>query len=255
MIGIYKITNMINNKCYIGQSTNIKKRWNRHKNGPFNKKYKEYNCPLYRAIRKYGLENFNFEIIEECRKEDLEDKELFWIRLYNSNNKNFGYNQTIVTTYQTHYNKLNEDKLQNIFFLLLRSKMSLKQIAELNNVSIITVKDINQGHSWKSEFYEYPLRKTKCKIKFYYCCDCGKEISNNAKRCLICHNRYISKNKKINKINRDELKYLIRTESFVHIGKKFSVTDNAIKKWCDKFNLPRTKKEINAYSDEEWINI
>ena len=56
-------------------------------------------------------------------------------------------------------------------------------------------------------------------------------------------------------ITREELKELIRTKPFTHIAKKYQVTDNAIKKWCDKFNLPRTKKEIKTYSDEDWKNV
>ena len=53
-------------------------------------------------------------------------------------------------------------------------------------------------------------------------------------------------------VTREQLKDLIRNKPFTHIGVKFGVTDNAIKKWCDKFNLPRTKREINQYSDEQW---
>lgn len=53
-------------------------------------------------------------------------------------------------------------------------------------------------------------------------------------------------------ITREELKKKIRTQSFLSIGKEFNISDNAIKKWCDKFNLPRTKKEIKSYSDKEW---
>ena len=63
MTGIYKITNLINNKIYIGQSVDIKKRWATHKRQAFIKG-KEYDKYLYRAIRKYGIDNFSFEIIE-----------------------------------------------------------------------------------------------------------------------------------------------------------------------------------------------
>ena len=56
-------------------------------------------------------------------------------------------------------------------------------------------------------------------------------------------------------INRGELKDMIRTKPFTSIAKDFGVSDNAIRKWCDKYNLPRTKKEINKYTDEEWNNI
>ena len=55
--------------------------------------------------------------------------------------------------------------------------------------------------------------------------------------------------------SREELKKLIREESFVAIGKNFGVSDNAIRKWCINYNLPTRKKDIKSYSDEEWINI
>ena len=54
---------------------------------------------------------------------------------------------------------------------------------------------------------------------------------------------------------REQLKSLIRTTSFLKIGNMYGFSDNAVRKWCDKMNLPRTKKDINAYSDEEWALI
>ena len=90
MIGIYKIENKLNNHCYIGQSTNIQKRWAQHKN-PYNWE-REIRKPLYLAFKKYGLENFSFEILEECLLEELRIKEREWIKYYNSYQN--GYNQT-----------------------------------------------------------------------------------------------------------------------------------------------------------------
>ncbi len=95
-----------------------------------------------------------------------------------------------------------------------------------------------------------PQRK-KFKKK-YYCQKCGKEISKYATYCAICNAE-----KKIIPIedmlvSREELKSLIRTESFVSIGKQFNVTDNAIRKWCKKLNLPFKKTDIKKYSDKEW---
>ena len=92
---IYKITNLINNKCYIGQTTkSIEERWNRHKRDAFNKEKYNYEYPLYRAFRKYGIENFSFEIIEECETSELNEKEIYWINYYNSA-KSKGYNQSL----------------------------------------------------------------------------------------------------------------------------------------------------------------
>ena len=91
MTGIYKITNKINGKSYIGQSINIKKRWENHKCMNGNKEY-----PIYRAFRKYGVENFKFEVLEECEVEELAERELYYILYYESYGK--GYNQTLSTT-------------------------------------------------------------------------------------------------------------------------------------------------------------
>ena len=87
MIGIYKIENLINGKVYIGQSVNIKERWNEHKliNSRTSKDaLKKQKYPLYLAFQKYGLENFSFEVLEECSLEDLDTKEQFYIKKYNS---------------------------------------------------------------------------------------------------------------------------------------------------------------------------
>ena len=89
MIGIYKIENKINGKIYIGQSIAIKIRWQQHK---YEAKMGESQAPLYRALRKYGIENFSFEILEECPQESLNEREIFWIAFYKSNNRDFGYN-------------------------------------------------------------------------------------------------------------------------------------------------------------------
>ena len=89
VIGIYKITNQKNDKCYIGQSVDISKRWKDHaKCGlgidtpPGNKLYKE--------MQEDGIWNFSWELLEECPREQLNEKEKYYIELYQS--KDYGYN-------------------------------------------------------------------------------------------------------------------------------------------------------------------
>ncbi len=82
----------------------------------------------------------------------------------------------------------------------------------------------------------------------FYCEDCGCEISYGAKKCLSCRNKEQSKNIP----EKNELKILIRTTPFTKIGIKYGVTDNAVRKWCDKYNLPRKTSDIKKYSEEEW---
>ena len=66
--GIYKITNQINGKSYIGQAIDIQTRWNKEKTRAFDLNSLEYEKTLSQAFRKYGLNNFTFEIIEQCEK-------------------------------------------------------------------------------------------------------------------------------------------------------------------------------------------
>ena len=77
MMGIYKITNLINKKCYIGQSVHIERRFREHCNS-------NTNSYIHRAIQKYGKENFTFEVIEECSLNQLDEREKYWILFYNS---------------------------------------------------------------------------------------------------------------------------------------------------------------------------
>ncbi len=92
-IGIYIIKNKINNKVYIGKAINIKKRW---KYGHINylNKNKHNNNQLQRSWDKYGENNFEFNIKEECEKELLNEREIYWINYYKSNNPLYGYNKT-----------------------------------------------------------------------------------------------------------------------------------------------------------------
>ena len=91
MIGIYKITNLLNGKCYVGQSIDIEKRWAEHKSIYNHPRCSNYH--IYRAFRKYGIENFSFSVIEECEQSLLNEREKFWIQHYNS--FECGYNMTV----------------------------------------------------------------------------------------------------------------------------------------------------------------
>lgn len=89
--GIYKITNQLDDMCYVGQSVDIANRWKDHaKHGlgidaPASNK-------LYNAMQKWGIWNFSWELLEECPREQLNEKERYYIDLYQS--ESFGYNST-----------------------------------------------------------------------------------------------------------------------------------------------------------------
>lgn len=85
-----------------------------------------------------------------------------------------------------------------------------------------------------------------------HCENCGKEISAKAKLCVDC---FHTERRQSERPDRETLKFLIRTKSFLQIGKDYGVTDNAIRKWCKAENLPSKKTEINKYTDEDWEKI
>lgn len=79
MQGIYKIENLINGKCYVGQSVDIKARWAEHRISINRKNRKTYNYPLYSALRKYGKKAFEFSVLElVASKDDLTPREIHW---------------------------------------------------------------------------------------------------------------------------------------------------------------------------------
>ena len=88
IIGVYKITNTVTGDFYIGSSKNVKRRWKNHKSPSIWKKCP--NNPMYLDMKKYGLDYFVFEILEEAEETHLKEKEQQFIDLlkptYNSNN-------------------------------------------------------------------------------------------------------------------------------------------------------------------------
>ena len=89
MIGIYKITNTKNEKSYVGQSLNIEERWRQHQQAIKTSDKSWY--PLARQ-ESDGIDDFTFSVLQECKKEELDELEDYWIDYYKSYLN--GYNQT-----------------------------------------------------------------------------------------------------------------------------------------------------------------
>lgn len=95
---IYRIVNKINQKSYIGSTNSPERRFQEHINASKWKSCDSYNYPLQSAIRKYGVSNFDFCIIEETSCNDVSKRERYWIEYYNTlTNSGWGYNQTVET--------------------------------------------------------------------------------------------------------------------------------------------------------------
>lgn len=236
MIGIYLIQNKINGHCYVGQSIDIARRWRSHRNSAENNE----NSPLYRAMRKYGIENFDFLILEECLVEELDEKEILYINKYNSYFD--GYNQTLGGAQYSHNVKISDTDYEEIVDFLVNSNLSQKDIAKKFSVGEDTISEINTGKSRHCDNFVYPLRKNH---KKHYCIDCGVEVYPGAQRCQSCNQKA---QRKTERPSKEQLYQEVKSLGFSAVGRKYGVTDNAIRKWCKAYGLPTRASE---YKGEE----
>lgn len=305
--GIYKITNKINNKCYIGQSVDIYQRWDGHRSSSRPIEDGGDNFIIHNAIRKYGLNNFSFEIIEKTNPSQLNEREKYWINYYDSYYN--GYNATlggdgsvqydyqeivslwqigntckeiceilqcddqVVTTALRAYNIPEEE---------VRSRSNIYQRKSIVAIDILSNQPLkvfsSQWHAnkfltgkYKGTSYLSKAIKNHYRWEGYYwefLNENNHPISELSDEEFLKHKqekmfvkstemrqRISESNRFVERCSREELKALIRNTPFTTIGKHFNVSDNAIRKWCDFYNLPRRVKDIKAFSDEEWINI
>lgn len=157
---IYKITNNINGKSYIGQTTDYKRRFQEHRQLGYGS---EQNKLLYYAFKKYGIENFSFEVIED-KTPNYNEREKYWIAYYDSFEN--GYNMTeggeepplnigVNSPFVTH----TEEQITEIKRLLKETKIQYKDIAKIFNYDSSSIERINYGKLWRDESETYPIRK------------------------------------------------------------------------------------------------
>ena len=139
--GIYKIENIINGKCYIGQSEDLENRIKEHKY--LMSKLKENNKKLNNDIAKYGIDNFEIHIVEFCKVEELDEKEKKYIELYNSIEN--GYN-TRIGGYESRKYKKDNNRIIRSINIEEESWKKLQELAKKENGSA-------------SNFIEYLIEK------------------------------------------------------------------------------------------------
>lgn len=160
---IYKITNKINNKEYIGYtSRSIEKRFQEHWNNRFHD-----NSLLHRAMKKYGKNSFKIEQIDIVNEKNWEEKEQYYIKKYNTLIPK-GYNICIGGNKPpVHYgednvkSKITNKQLEELIRDLKEYKLDFSQIASKYNISQSQVERINKGEFRHSENEIYPIRKMK----------------------------------------------------------------------------------------------
>lgn len=179
MIGhIYKVTNSINGKIYIGQTIqSVKDRWYRHC-GKSSLSKEEMGMHIKRAILKYGKENFTVETIEDCDSSLLDEKERYYISYYNSY-KN-GYNETLGG--QSGGRPLQvSDEDQNTIVSMYKEGASLRGIARKFNIDHAAVKKVVERHGLKlrkTRTYKFSSEQRQAIVDAVKCGTPRKEIMN-----------------------------------------------------------------------------
>lgn len=157
---IYKYTNLINNKIYIGQTKQSLE--NRHKR---HLTQLDDNTYFHRAIKKYGISNFKMELVEDkIPFKDLDTREKFWIKYYDSfYTTGKGYNLTEGGQWGSGTQILTTRQADEIKYLISNSDKTFVEIAKKYNVSVSCISDINTGRSFNEENLSYPLRQAPVK--------------------------------------------------------------------------------------------
>lgn len=217
-IGIYKITNNLNSKVYIGQSRNIAIRWEAHKTKARSlQATKGNNMYITNAMRKDGIENFTKETIETCSIADLDDREKYWIEFYDSTNRDKGYNQ-LKGGHNPIGSILTKEQVDEIYNLLSNTKISMNTIGQQFGVSENSIWYINTGQRWVRDNTNYPLRNF----------------------------RGANTNCKVLNIDKEEFIKVLKTSYVKGAAEYYGVHYTTIRKWCDYFGLPKTMAAIKA---------
>ena len=129
--GIYKITNLVNKKTYIGSAKSILNRFSVHKRTL--RRNKHFNKHLQSSYNKYGIDNFSFEILEiiDCKNVNfINEREEFFIQKYKSNDNKFGYNNRVIctTNFGRKFSKEHIENLKNSHLGIKHTKESIEKI-------------------------------------------------------------------------------------------------------------------------------
>lgn len=217
---IYLFRNILNGKCYVGQTTRIQERYKDHlylsQNNP--------ETPFHKALAKYGIENFEFLILEKCDVDKLDELEKYYIQKYQAYSK--GYNCTLggqegnlglhhsdetkkligekSKNRSPESNRRISEKLKGRKFEGEELERRIKNLKENASPKAVAWHKSEEGLAWHKKQGQYLKGKNFKKLIKHTCLECGKEFetySNRSKYCCgACEQRY--RRKHLNKITR-----------------------------------------------------
>lgn len=155
---IYKYTNKINGKVYIGQTTEkLERRHYRHC-----VQHIDDGTYFHKALKKYGIDNFELEIIENSIPlSELDNREIYWIKQFDSYyTSGKGYNLTKGGKWGTSSQLICGSAEEEIKNLIAENELTFQQIGDLYGVSLSCISDINRGKTFYENDRDYPIRKT-----------------------------------------------------------------------------------------------
>lgn len=153
---IYIIKNKINNKIYIGQTVKtLQCRFKQHVNAA---KENKRNYVIYLAMRKHGIENFYIELIEDCKRCELNNRETYWISKYNSTNPKYGYNMSKGGNKVSLPTPITEEEVLQLF----KQNVSAYIIAKTLHTSVWRITEILKKHNIQ---YGIDLQRTDKNIE------------------------------------------------------------------------------------------
>lgn len=243
--GIYKITNKINGNVYIGQAVDIYNRYHLHHKYDYkNEKYRNYK--IYQAFKKYGIENFKVEVVELCSPKLLDEREIFWIKYYNSFKD--GYNGTAGGQYwspKIHSEETEEKRRET------REKNKSLQgenhpRAKLSNSEVYFLRErYIQGESISKIYEDYKDKYSLGGFKRVILGKAYKTVGNIPKKEDIRRTNAVFTKEQVISIRKD---YYQKNFTLAELARKYGVTSSTIRKIVDRITYPYVMDNIDKKS-------
>lgn len=213
--GIYLIKNILTGGIYIGQTTRLfLDRWKEHIRIAKNKTAQTNISSIVLAIRKYGVQNFDFVVLEQCDRQKLDEREKFWISVFEANSHN-NYNQT-AGGQNSELIASKPNYFYEIIDLLKNSTLTIKQIANKYKLRVNRIYEINSGKVFFDLQLKYPIRflTGPKKISYEQFILIHNDIKNSTLSFLELANKYQVSTSTIKRINNGNFSYQLLEENY-----------------------------------------